>query len=152
MSSWQNNTADDAFQLEAVSSTTMSCSVGSASYELTIDAYFTLLPRRCSNYGRKWCKWWPGEAKTLYAGSLMRVWLTMDQNESRTMEHELLTTFTASTRCWCEKKTLEFDYLDLWAVGAKATAHLDVPKPQCTEMGGWTLTHGPLSFSDICLH
>ena len=73
-----------------------------------------------------------------------------------TIEHKLLTTFTASTRCWCEKKekkkALQFDYLDLWAVAAKAAAHLDVTKPHHTEMGGWTLTHGLLSHSDICLH
>lgn len=40
-------------------------------------------PDDVKNYGRKWCKWWPGEAKTLCKGSLMRVWLTMDQNETR---------------------------------------------------------------------
>lgn len=88
----------------------------------------------------------------------MRVWLTMDQNETiRTMEHKLLTTFTtrpdASVRKKKErKKTLQFDYLDLWAVEVTATAHLDITKPHHTEMGGWTLTHGLLSHSDICLH
>lgn len=78
-----NNRVDTAIQYQTISSSTMSWSVGNTSEWPTIDAYFTLLPSRSRNYGRKWCKWWPGEAKTLYKGGLMRVWLTMDQNESR---------------------------------------------------------------------
>lgn len=41
----------------------------------------------------------------MYKGSLMRVWLTMDQNETiRTMEHKLLTTFTARPDASVRKK------------------------------------------------
>lgn len=41
----------------------------------------------------------------MYKGSLMRVWLTMDQNETiRTMEHKLLTTFTAQPDASVRKK------------------------------------------------
>ena len=42
--------------------------------------------------------------------------------------------------------------MDLWAFGAMATAHLDITKSHHRAMGGWTLTHGLLSHSDICLH
>lgn len=107
----------------------------------------TLLPRRWQNYGRKWCKWWPAKAKTLYAGSLMRVWLTMDQkwNQkqwSRRYWQHLRLQADASVR----KKRVWLDYLDSCAAGTKATAHLDVPKASSNRDGRLNSNSCPLIF------
>lgn len=79
----KNNTVDTAISKLDNHQYNMSWSSGDTSALLTIHAYLTLLPGPSWNYCRKWCKRRPGEAKTLYEGSLMRVWLTMDQNETR---------------------------------------------------------------------
>lgn len=116
-------------------------------YKLIATLTRTLLPRRWQNYGRKWCKLWPAEAKTLYAGSLMRVWLTMDQkwNQeqwSRRYWQHLRLQADASVR----KKRVWLDYLDLCAAGTKATAHLDVPKASSNRDGRLNSNSCPLIF------
>lgn len=125
-------------------------------YELIATLTRTLLPRRWQNYSRKWCKWWPAEAKTLYAGSLMRVWLTMDQkwNQeqwSRRYWQHLRLQADASSSVRKKKKC----GLIIWIcvlLEPRLQPTWMFQKPHQTEMGGWTLIHVRLSFSDICLH
>lgn len=70
------------------------------------------------------------------SGESARQWIKM---RAGTIEHKLLTTFTALTRCWCEKKSPA-----VWLFGPLGCRSQGCSPPGCykaSEMGGWTLTH-----------
>ena len=122
-SMWNNNTAPQRANWR----------MGDVCEWLTIDTF--LARAAVQNYGRKWCKWWPGEAKTLWKKAVPWEsdwqWIKM---RAQTMERGLLTTFTASTRCLCvcvRKKKYSTCGLIIWTselLEPRLRAHLDVKK------------------------
>lgn len=60
----------------------------------------------------------------------------MDQNETMNNGTEFTDNIHSLNQMAVWEEKIGFDYLDLWAVKAKATAHLDVTKPHHIGMGG----------------
>lgn len=99
-----NNTVDAAIQYQTTSSTTMSWIVGNTSEWPTIDAYSICCPAEVETMAGNDVNGDLERQKHCITGVSWESgwqWIKMRRG---TMEHKLLTTFTASTRCECEKK------------------------------------------------